>query len=1189
MWKEIIFFELRYRLGRPLFYAFTIAFLFFAIQGTVSSAVEIGGSVGQVARNAPYVVTRFLIIFSLMATILLTAFVASAVNRDHEIAMQQMIFATPVRKAPYLMGRFIGSLIPVVLTICVAAVGMIVAAMLPIVDASRMVPFSPWPYLSAILVFVLPNLLFVGALMFSAATLSRRMIWSYVALIAFLNLWGVTFTYSKSLGQDLLAALLDTTGLSTYLVITKYWTIAEKNSMSIPLTTTLVLNRLLWTTLSAVILFLTHYFYRMRIVDSGARAKAQPEALLMDSATHLTASAGLQATPPSSTAARLFAMSFFDMKQVMKSLPFFVILLFGALNLIANMQIETQGTVNYPVTRRMLLEITGGYDLFLMIVIVLYSGWIVFRDRDTRVHEITGIMPVSDWVPVVSNMVSMGMIVVTALGLAMGITIVRQLLSGAVSIELSLYARDLFLRSFSYWMLVAALSVFCHSVLNNRYLGYAAVVGVLLSVETVLPKLGVHHHLLLYGTAPRVIYTDMNGYGHLAAPLFWFHLYWWSVAGLLLVAATLLRVRGTNDRFSQPLTDLRRRFARGTAVATAAFALLFLLCGSWIFYNTNILNVYRTPENQDRMKAEYEMKYLQYRKTAKPTLTAVSLRIDLAPEDRRAHIVSRMTLRNNTERPLSEIHVSWDPELVLNGIELASAGSVILDDPRLGYRIYRLRAPLQPGETRDMKADLTFHARGFVNDDANRHFVANGTFFTNEEYMPVLGYNPFREVSDPMKRKRAGLPEKPPEPSNLDPRNARFPLLNNGGRIDFEAVVSTSPDQIVITPGYLVREWMENGRRFFHYRMDKPIWNFYSVQSARFTVKRSDWHGIRIEVFYHPGHAFNVERMIEAVQRTLEYCSREFGPYPDRQIRIVEFPGFSDYAQSFPNTIPFSETAGFTEDIRNPEHIDTVFWLTSHEVAHQFTLPRIEPAYAEGANMIVESVTQYAAYMSMEQTYGPERMSKFLRYELDRYLKGRGNERKEENPLIRVNTTQPYIYYSKGGLAFLALREAFGEEALNRALRAFFNDPRWNRFTGVYPLSTDLFETLRTEMPEKYHGLLRDLFQEIILYDLKVTDASAVRNPDGTWLLTVKVQARKIRADGQGRETEIPNNDEIEIGVYAKDPYRPLLRELRTIESNRLRLTCNLKERPLRVEIDPRHLLLDRVPEDNVRTVTVSS
>ncbi|MEW6368174.1 MAG: M1 family aminopeptidase [Acidobacteriota bacterium] len=1184
MWKRMIGFEIQYRLQQPFIHIFAIAIFVLAFEGTVSTAVEIGGSVGQVARNAPYVITRFLIIFSMMGTILLTAFVATAVNRDHEIGIQQMVLATPVRKAPYLLGRFAASLLLSVIAVAASTAGMTSGSLMPFLDPARLAPFSIWPYMSGMLIYVAPNLLIVGAIMFAASTLTRRIIYAYVALIGFFTLWGLAVAFAADLEWQFLAALIDPSGFTTYRVITRYWTILEKNTLVVPITAPLVLNRLIWMGIAATILAFTTLRYRMNTEEAGRQGRTRVVDAPATGPARETPAHHLPATLRPSLPATLLTMAALDTRQVMKSLPFVFMMGFGLFNLTGNMLFGTGGTIHYPVTCLMLREIQNGYDQLLMIVLVVYAGWLVFRDRDTRIHEMTGSLPTRDWVPVASNVLTLAAVTLIALLLAMGVTIGFQILSGFTDIEFFLYGKGLFLRAFSYWMLVSALSVSLHSILNNRYLGYLAVIAVLFSATTVLPKVGVHHHLLLYATTPEVIYTDMNGYGHFAKPLAVFHLYWWAFTGLLLTLAATMRVRAAGDRLRVRLRDARNRFTGGFKAAAGILMLSFLGLGAYIYYNTNVLNKHQTEDDQDRLAADYERTYLRYWTMPRPTLTAVSLGVDLFPEERRADMRARLSLQNRTDRALSEIHVTWNPDLTINRIDCGQA-DLAHDDSRLGYRIYRLHRPLMPGESLDLKTDLTFRTAGFVNGQANQHFLRNGTFFTNYEYVPIVGYNPHRELGDPQKRKKLGLPEKPREPSNLDPSNGRFPLMPNGSWIQFDAVLSTSPDQTAIAPGYLIREWSKNGRRFAHYKMDRPMLNFYSVQSSRYAVKRSEWNGITIEVFYHPEHPYNVDRMIEAIQRTLAYCTEAFGPYPNRQIRVVEFPGFKDYAQAFPNTLPCSESAGFTEDVRNPRTIDVVFFITAHETAHQWWGHQVEAAYAEGANMIVESVTQYSAFMVMEKTYGPERMSRFLRHELDRYLSGRGNERKGESPLIRVDSSQPYIFYSKGGLAMLALKEAVGEAALNRTLRAFLE--RWKYSEATYALSNDLYAALERGTPEQYRGLLHDLFQDIILYDLRTTGASAASNPNGTWVLRQEVKVRKIRADGLGKETDIPCKDEIELGVYGTDPHRPLVRERRTLEAGTHTLSYTLREKPLKAGIDPRHLLIDRVPSDNAREVRV--
>src|SRR5690606_7742423 len=164
-----------------------------------------------------------------------------------------------------------------------------------------------------------------------------------------------------------------------------------------------------------------------------------------------------------------------------------------------------------------------------------------------------------------------------------------------------------------------------------------------------------------------------------------------------------------------------------------------------------------------------------------------------------------------------------------------------------------------------------------------------------------------------------------------------------------------------------------------------------------------------------------------------------FTPYQHRQFRILEFPGYSSFAQAFANTIPYSESIGFIADLRDPDAIDYVFYVTAHEAAHQWWAHQVIGANVQGATMLSESLAQYSALMVMEKEYGRDRMRQFLKYELDRYLGGRGGERLEELPLYR-NENQQYIHYRKGSLVFYRLREELGEATVNRALKRCLQD-----------------------------------------------------------------------------------------------------------------------------------------------------
>src|SRR6185437_4568549 len=234
------------------------------------------------------------------------------------------------------------------------------------------------------------------------------------------------------------------------------------------------------------------------------------------------------------------------------------------------------------------------------------------------------------------------------------------------------------------------------------------------------------------------------------------------------------------------------------------------------------------------------------------------------------------------------------------------------------------------------------------------------------------------------------------------------------------------------------------------------------------------------------------------------YYEANFTPYQHRQVRIIEFPGYQSFAQSFANTIPYSESIGFIADLRDPDKVDYVFYVTAHEIAHQWWAHQVIGANVQGATVLSESLSQYSALMVMEKEYGRAHMRQFLKTELDRYLAGRGGERIEELPLERVENQQ-YIHYRKGSLVFYRLREEIGEQALNRALQRFLQDKGYQQ--PPYTTSRELLDYLRAETPADRQQLLTDLFEKITLYDNRLETASARKRADGRYDVTLKLHA----------------------------------------------------------------------------------
>ena len=239
--------------------------------------------------------------------------------------------------------------------------------------------------------------------------------------------------------------------------------------------------------------------------------------------------------------------------------------------------------------------------------------------------------------------------------------------------------------------------------------------------------------------------------------------------------------------------------------------------------------------------------------------------------------------------------------------------------------------------------------------------------------------------------------------------------------------------------------------------------------------------------------------------------------------------------------------------------------------------------------MLSETFAQYSALLVMEHKYGKERIRKFLKYELDRYLTARGGELIEELPLDRVEN-QPYIHYQKGSLSMYWLKEVVGEAVVNRALRRMLAQYAFKY--APYPRSTDFLRILREEAGPQHDALIRDLFERITLLDAKVVSARAKRRADGKWDVVIDIDARKLVADGKGVETEEPLDEMLEVGVFTIEPGKAgfkadavLALQRRTLHSGKQSVTLTVDREPLFAGVDPYNKRIDRNSEDNISEV----
>jgi len=1134
--------------------------------------------------NSPFSISITVAFLGCLGVIVMAAMMGRSVQQDFEYDMHHFFFSAPIRKSDYVFGRFFGATATLALIFTSIVLGAWAGTMLPGLEPDRLGPTLAAAYLRPYVQLVLPNLFIFGSIFFVMAALTRRMLPVYVASVVMLVGYIVAPSLARDLDYKTFAALIDPFGTTAVIRMTEYWTIAERNSLPVPFEGVYLANRLLWCGFALAVLLLGYWrFVFSSTVDSRSARRTEGEAPL-----HLSQAAADTAEAPDfagrSLALLLCKSAWINWRESVKDVYFGVLVLAAILTLFA-MSLNLGailGTRTYPVTYQILELISAAFSLFLLVVTTFYAGELVWREREARMAQMIDALPIPSWLPLLAKLFALAGLQALMLAVAMLCGMLIQMWNGYFRLEPGLYVHALFFIVWPEFVLVGVLAIALQVLINNKYLAYFAMVLYIAAILS-FPSLGLDHPLLMYAAPPEMVYSAMNGLGHFLARTRWFELYWCGAAVLLLVLSLVFWPRGNNAQLGSRL-QLARRNLSGPVLATGALGLaLFGGVGAILYYNMHVVGDYRTNEQKEALRAQYEQRYKQFAGVAQPRIAAVDLHLDLVPETRKLTVHGSYRLDNRTAGPVADLFISALPGPAMQ-LDFGQPATLLLADAERGFHIYRLATPLAPGASLTLKFDMAFAPKGVSGVGGDTPVIGNGTFFNNDIF-PHIGYQSRAELTDDRDRKRQGLAPRAPMRAAGDPEGARNnALANDADWIDFNAVVSTSADQIAIAPGTLEKEWMEGGRRYFHYRMDKPILNFYAFQSARYEVRHDRWQDVTIDLYYHPGHEYNLERIMKGVKTALAYQARHFSPYQHKVVRIVEFPRYSTHAQSFPNTIPFSESIGFIArvDDKNPKDIDYPFYVAAHEVAHQWWGHQLVAADTAGSATLSETLAEYSALMVMKENVGPAKMRRFLRYDLDRYLLGRAIEKKRELPLAQ-SEDQDYIHYRKGSLAMFLLQDVLGEDKVNGVLRALLAR---HAFGGPpYPNVNELVAGLRAVAAPDQQYLIDDLFNAIVLYQNRAVRASAVKRADGKYVVTLVASAGKMRAAGKGEESDAPLADYIDFGVDDKDG-NPLLRERRLVRDKAVTVTMVVGGRPAKAGIDPDNKLIDRKPGDNLIEVT---
>jgi ABC-2 type transport system permease protein len=1188
MWKFIKH-ECKFWLGSPMLWIF-LGINTLLILGAVSSDnITIGGGVGSVLKNSPFVVQNYYGVMSLISLLMTTAFMNATANRDFQHGMHQFVFSSPIKQWHYFFGKFTGAALISIIPLLGVSLGALLGPLMPWADAVRSGPVFWSGHINGILGYAIPNTLIAGVIIYSLAILFRSAIVSFVGAVLILVLYGIASGFVNDIEKEWLSVALDPFGFRPAEIISKYFTVDEKNTAAIPISGWFLFNRLLWMGMAMLGLcfaYLRFSFSKRNEKSAAAKPtskKAETTAVAVWNPAH---------NASFSKIGTFIHTVLFETKSILIHPTFIIIVLIGMINLVVSLIsfTGTYGTTQYPVTYDVIDGIRGSFYIFIIAIITFYSGVLVWKERDSRISDIVDAAPIKTSLLFSSKIVALALSLFAVLFSTILVGCAAQLLHGYSRLQIDVYVKSLLLMDFLSFMYLAIIALLFHYIINNRYIAYFAFVTFVILNTLLWGVFEIDSNMVKFGGTPTVTYSDMNGFGPFVKSVMWFNVYWILASLIISYLVFAFFVRGRELHIKT-----RSRIAFHTLGqykwSLGIIVLLFVLCGAFVFYNTKILNEYVSTDEFERRQVNYEKLYKRYENLPQPKIIKVKYTIDLAPYERALHAQSEIWLKNKSKENISELHFTMPLSIDSVTLEIQNASLKLRDNKSL-YRIYKLKSALLPGDSMKIVVNSVFEEKGFENEVSFTSITHNGSFFNETDFVPGIGYNANYEISDKNKRNELGLPlRKRSVALNEADTLSRMKnyVVQDADWVEVETIISTSNDQVAVAPGSLLKSWKQNGKAYFHYKLDKASLNFYSFISAKYEIARKKFKGIDLEVYYSKEHAYNVPNMMASIEKSLDYYTTNFGPYYHKQARIIEFPRYGSFAQAFPGTMPYSEGIGFIMDLRDvtKEDIDLVFYVVAHEMGHQYWAHQLCGAAMQGSEWMSEGFAQYAALMVMEKEYGRDKMKKFLKYEMDGYLTGRSTEFEAERPIYKTEA-QAYIHYQKASVAMYYLKEMIGEHNVNKALQQLLLNHAHKE--PPYATSMDALRAFRQVTPDSLQYLIQDLFETITLFSNRV-ESSSYKKVNNEYEVTLNTITEKFRADSLGKEQYIPVNDYIDLAVFGLDPKdaeteKVLLKQRVKIRGRQNKFVFRVKELPVRVGIDPYNYLVDRIPDDNIKGVS---
>jgi len=1053
MMSAIFLFDVRSYFKRPGFYAVLLLIIVLGFVGGGNARFSVGE---VIYANSPYQISFITNLVSLVTIFFSTLFTSQLLFREADSNFELLLFSTPIRKIQFFSGRYASLLFMSFLCILLLMISFFTGFAFGASSAKRTGFVWIW-YFYPLVIFTFLNTLFTTAILSFVAWSTRNKLLVYVSGLLLYIFYMVALIYSGSplMAQSMpqsdqaqfISAILDPFGFSAFFYQTAHWSAVQRNAEMVSLTGMFLLNRSIILLLSAGLIFFS--VRKFSLIKNSKYKAVAPEPVAQKNNGFIRYKA--VGTGHNFKAQLKAMLSFYkmDLVYIFKSIPFII----TALALLFYVGMEMYGEIEkgiripqqYASSGLMVSTIIQNFHVLCMIAVLYYGHEIYWRSKNANFNLIED-AAANVKTRFFAQCLSLTTLIFLFSGLIILEGILFQLLYHYPFIEWWVYAHVLLFNSFPL-VLLGILILLTQKLIRQKYLGLALTALFALIMATSIGKKVFSYPLLKFLQPFQGDFSDMNGFGSYTV------VYAEKLGFGLGVVIFLLII------FNLP----KRRLLKWPVMVA------LLLSVSLMYGAGSILMKGYQAKNDDAdllEKANYESAYRKYQHLPQPTITAITTRVDLFPEQNAYHVIGTYKLVNKTNKQIHSLLVNMGNEMDIHHAVFINGSEKIRI--KKSYQLIRLQKVLLPNQEARFEFNISYSWKAVNGHQSFNAIIENGSFMRISRYYPQFGYLSDNEITDENRRKQFGLGHI----TALKAFNSQ--KVPNDDFINLNMVISTSLNQTAIGVGELTRQWKNANRNYFQYETSSPIPFRFAISAARYALKRMYYKGRNFEIYYHPAHGENVAHLLKNAEITLDYCETNFGSYPFKTIRFAEVSGFTKgfAATAYPETIFMTEDMLFHANIKGDRQQDVINELAGHELSHMWWgNTQIFPDERAGAAMLTETLAMYTELMLLKKMYGKAKLLEKISMHLGIYLDERGYT--TEEPLYKVKNEDIHISYSKGAVMMYKLSELIGEEKVNLALRNFLAK---NKYPNPKPISTDFLKEIYLVSDKKFHAEIEKMF-----------------------------------------------------------------------------------------------------------------